>query len=161
DVVLLGEIRDHETAHIAIEAALNRHLVLSTRHTNDAPSATTRLIEIGIQAVRVGAALDAVVAQRLARTRCDKCKERYTPTPTEMLAGGFPWIEGEPIPELYRPVGCPTCSKTGYRGRIALHEVMDVGEEIERHAVAHSSAADIAATATKNGMISLRDDGWR
>ena len=160
DVVLLGEIRDHETAQIAIEAALTGHLVLSTLHTNDAPSAITRLTEMGIEPFLVGSALDAVVAQRLARRLCSKCKEPYTPTPQELLAARFPWVDGEPLPELMRRVGCTTCSKTGYRGRLALHEVMRVTEEIERHAVAHSSSADIAATAMKQGMIPLRDDGW-
>ncbi len=161
DVVLLGEIRDHETAQIAIEAALTGHLVLSTLHTNDAPSAVTRLVEMGIEPFLVGSALDAIVAQRLARKLCDKCKVPYQPSPEEMIAARFPWIEGEPLPELFRPGGCTTCSNTGYRGRIALHEVMNVTEEIERHAVSHSSSAEIAATATKQGMISLRDDGWR
>ncbi|MGW6130595.1 GspE/PulE family protein [Cellulomonas sp. NPDC055163] len=161
DVVLLGEIRDHETAQIAIEAALTGHLVLSTLHTNDAPSAITRLIEMGIEPFLVGSALDAVVAQRLARKLCDKCKELYEPSPTELVAARFPWVDGEPIPELFRPVGCVSCSKTGYRGRIALHEVMRVTEDVERLAVSHASAADIAATARKQGMIQLRDDGWQ
>lgn len=161
DVVLLGEIRDHETAQIAIEAALTGHLVLSTLHTNDAPSAITRLTEMGIEPFLVGSALDCVVAQRLARKLCSKCKEPYMPTPGELEAARFPWVPGEPIPELMRPVGCVTCSKTGYKGRIALHEVMRVTEEIERHAVAHSSSAEINATATKQGMLMLRDDGWQ
>lgn len=161
DVVLLGEIRDHETAQIAIEAALTGHLVLSTLHTNDAPSAITRLVEMGIEPFLVGSALDAVVAQRLARRLCGKCCEPYTPTETELIAARFPWVPGEPLPELFRPVGCVACSRTGYRGRVALHEVMRVTEDIERHAVARSSAADIAATARKQGMISLRDDGWQ
>lgn len=160
DVVLLGEIRDHETAQIAIEAALTGHLVLSTLHTNDAPSAVTRLTEMGIEPFLVGSALDCIVAQRLARRLCSNCKAPYTPTPQEMLAARFPWIDGEPLPELMRPVGCVTCSRTGYRGRLALHEVMRVTEDIERHAVAHSSSAEIAATAVKQGMIPLRDDGW-
>ena len=161
DVVLLGEIRDHETAQIAIEAALTGHLVLSTLHTNDAPSAITRLVEMGIEPFLVGSALDAVVAQRLARRLCSKCCEPYTPTETELIAARFPWVPGEALPELYRPVGCVACSRTGYRGRVALHEVMRVTEDIERHAVARSSAADIAATARAQGMISLRDDGWQ
>ncbi|MBO3085540.1 GspE/PulE family protein [Cellulomonas fengjieae] len=161
DVVLLGEIRDHETAQIAIEAALTGHLVLSTLHTNDAPSAITRLTEMGIEPFLVGSALDCVVAQRLARRLCSKCKEAYQPTPEELVASRFPWVPGEPIPELFRPAGCVTCSKTGYRGRLALHEVMSVTEDIERHAVANSSSADISATAIKQGMIPLRDDGWQ
>ena len=160
DVVLLGEIRDHETAQIAIEAALTGHLVLSTLHTNDAPSAVTRLTEMGIEPFLVGSALDCVVAQRLARKLCEKCKQPYVPSETELLAARFPWVPGEQIPELWRPGGCVACSKTGYRGRIALHEVMRVTEDIERHAVARSSAADIATTAQKQGMVTLRDDGW-
>ena len=160
DVVLVGEIRDHETAQIAIEAALTGHLVLSTLHTNDAPSAVTRLIEMGIEPFLVGSALDCVVAQRLARRLCPKCKEAYQPSEVEMIAARFPWSPGEEIPTLYRPAGCSSCSRTGYKGRMAIHEVMRVTEEIERHAVAHSSAADIARTAREQGMITLRDDGW-
>ncbi|MFS0704886.1 GspE/PulE family protein [Cellulomonas sp. 179-A 9B4 NHS] len=160
DVVLLGEIRDHETAQIAVEAALTGHLVLSTLHTNDAPSAVTRLTEMGIEPFLVGSALDCVVAQRLARRLCPKCKEPYTPSPAELEAARFPWVPGEPIPDLYRPAGCVACSRTGYKGRLALHEVMRVTEEIERHAVAHSSSADIGTTAVKQGMRTLREDGW-
>ena len=161
DVVLLGEIRDHETAQIAVEAALTGHLVLSTLHTNDAPSAVTRLTEMGIEPFLVGSALDCVVAQRLARRLCGKCKEAYLPTPAELEAARFPWVPGEEVPELFRPAGCSACSRTGYKGRLALHEVMRVTEEIERHAVAHSSSAEIAATAEKQGMVSLRNDGWQ
>ncbi|QZN84262.1 GspE/PulE family protein [Cellulomonas sp. C5510] len=161
DVVLLGEIRDHETAQIAIEAALTGHLVLSTLHTNDAPSAVTRLVEMGIEPFLVGSALDAVVAQRLARRLCEKCKEPYVPTETELISARFPWVPGEALPELFRPEGCVACSRTGYRGRVALHEVMRVTEDIERHAVARSSSAEIAATAREQGMITLRDDGWQ
>jgi len=160
DVVLLGEIRDHETAQIAIEAALTGHLVLSTLHTNDAPSAVTRLTEMGIEPFLVGSALDCVVAQRLARRLCGKCKVPYRPTEQEMLAARFPWMPGEEIPELHRPGGCTACSNTGYRGRLALHEVMSVGEEIERLAVAHASSAEIGSAAVAKGMVTLRDDGW-
>ncbi len=160
DVVLLGEIRDHETAQIAIEAALTGHMVLSTLHTNDAPSAITRLVEMGIEPFLVGSALDCIVAQRLARRLCSKCKEPYEPTDVELQAARFPWVPGEEIPVLQRPVGCSACSGTGYRGRLALHEVMQVTEAVERHAVAGSSAADIAKTARAEGMITLRDDGW-
>ena len=160
DVVLIGEIRDHETAQIAIEAALTGHLVLSTLHTNDAPSAITRLIEMGIEPFLVGSALDCVVAQRLARRLCPKCKDEYRPSEVEMIASRFPWTPGEEIPTLYRPAGCSSCSKTGYKGRMALHEVMYVSEEIERLAVSHASAAEIAGMAHRQGMVSLRDDGW-
>ena len=160
DVVLLGEIRDHETAQIAVEASLTGHLVLSTLHTNDAPSAVTRLTEMGIEPFLVGSALDCVVAQRLARKLCPKCKEAYEPTPPELEAARFPWVPGEPLPQLYRPAGCVACSRTGYKGRLALHEVRRVTEDIERHAVAHSSSAEINATAVKQGMRTLREDGW-
>ena len=160
DVVLLGEIRDHETAQIAIEAALTGHLVLSTLHTNDAPSAVTRLVEMGIEPFLVGSAIDCIVAQRLARRLCGKCKERYEPSDDELIASRFPWLPGEEKPVLHRPVGCVTCSKTGYKGRLALHEVMRVTEEIERHAVTGSSSAEILKTAISQGMITLRNDGW-
>lgn len=159
DVVLLGEIRDHETAQIAIEASLTGHLVLSTLHTNDAPSSVTRLVEMGIEPFLVGSALECVVAQRLARKLCEKCKVPYRPTEVEMVGARFPWEPGHELPTLYRPGGCTACSRTGYRGRLALHEIMTVTEEIERHAVAGSSSADIKRSAESAGMVSLRNDG--
>ena len=158
DVVLLGEIRDHETAQIAIEASLTGHLVLSTLHTNDAPSAVTRLVEMGIEPFLVGSALDCVVAQRLARRLCDKCKAPFQPTHAEVESLGFPTLGG--IPTLHRAVGCSACSGTGYRGRLALHEVMTVTEGIERLAVARASSAEIGRLAIEQGMTTLRQDGW-
>ncbi len=159
DVVLIGEIRDHETAQIAVEAALTGHLVLSTLHTNDAASAITRLTEMGIEPFLVGSALDCVLAQRLARRLCPKCKEPYQPAPEELLSAGFPWTAGEEVPTLYRAAGCSACAKTGYKGRLALHEVMAVTEEIERLAVGRASAADITGQACGQGMHRLREDG--
>ncbi|WP_346925614.1 ATPase, T2SS/T4P/T4SS family [uncultured Arthrobacter sp.] len=159
DIVLLGEIRDKETAHIAIEAALTGHLVLSTLHTNDAPSAVVRLTEMGIEPFLVGSALDCVLAQRLARRLCPKCKEAYTPSREQLVEMRFPWSPDEPLPTLYRPIGCSACSKTGYKGRLALHEVMAVSEEIEKMAVEHASALAIGKVALEQGMITLRDDG--
>jgi type IV pilus assembly protein PilB len=159
DIVLLGEIRDGETAHIAVEAALTGHLVLSTLHTNDAPSAVVRLTEMGIEPFLVGSALDCVLAQRLARRLCPKCKEGYTPTKETLLSNNFPWQDGMELPTLYRPVGCSACSKTGYKGRLALHEVMAVTEEIEKHTVEHASSMVITRTAIEQGMITLRHDG--
>jgi type IV pilus assembly protein PilB len=160
DIVLIGEIRDHETAQIAVEAALTGHLVLSTLHTNDAPSAVTRLVEMGIEPFLVGSALDAVVAQRLCRLLCDRCKVPYEPQLHELLDAGFPWPQDEPLPKLYRAAGCSACSKTGYRGRMALHEVMTVNEEIERLAVARATTDDIGRAARAQGMETLRHDGW-
>jgi type IV pilus assembly protein PilB len=159
DVVLVGEIRDHETARIAIEAALTGHLVLSTLHTNDAPSAITRLVEMGIEPFLVGSALDAVLAQRLARRLCERCKEAYSPTAEALRQARFPWQPGEGLPTLYRPRGCSACSKTGYQGRLALHEVMPVTEEVERLAVERGSADAIGRVARAQGMSTLREDG--
>jgi type IV pilus assembly protein PilB len=159
DVVLIGEVRDHETAQIAIEAALTGHLVLTTLHTNDAPSAITRLTEMGIEPFLVGSALDAVLAQRLARRLCSKCKEAYVPEPELLRSARFPWEEGEPLPTLHRPIGCSACSKTGYKGRLALHEVMSVTEDIERMAVSGASSVDIKKIAVEQGMRPLRLDG--
>jgi type IV pilus assembly protein PilB len=159
DIVLLGEIRDHETAQIAIEAALTGHLVLSTLHTNDAPSAVNRLIEMGIEPFLVGSALDCVLAQRLARRLCGRCKEAYEPTREAMVGFRFPWPADEPPPTLYRAVGCSNCSKTGYKGRLALHEVMAISEDIERLAVERASADAIRVVAREQGMVTLREDG--
>jgi type IV pilus assembly protein PilB len=160
DVVLIGEIRDHETAQIAIEASLTGHLVLSTLHTNDAPSAVTRLTEMGIEPFLVGSALDCVVAQRLARRLCDRCKTPDVRDPAELAHLRFNAGLDLQAPVLYKPVGCSSCSNTGYRGRIAVHEVMTVSEEIERLTVQQASSADIAKAARHQGMVSLRDDGW-
>ncbi|WP_375389501.1 GspE/PulE family protein [uncultured Amnibacterium sp.] len=157
DIVLIGEIRDHETAQIAVEAALTGHLVLSTLHTNDAPSAITRLVEMGIEPYLVGSALCSVVAQRLARRLCDKCKRPANYTEETLLQIGLILEEDE---ELYLPVGCSNCAGTGYRGRIALHEVMTVGEQIERLTIDRASSSEIGRTAIQQGMVSLKQDGW-
>ncbi|WP_104193445.1 GspE/PulE family protein [Cryobacterium sp. Y82] len=160
DVVLLGEIRDHETAQIAIEAALTGHLVLSTLHTNNAPSAITRLTEMGIEPFLVGSALDCVVAQRLARRLCERCKLPDLRSREQLAHLRFPLESGLALPVIYQANGCASCSNTGYRGRLAVHEVMTVTEEIERLCVARASSAEIAHTAQEQGMVSLRDDGW-
>jgi type IV pilus assembly protein PilB len=160
DVVLLGEIRDKETAQIAIEASLTGHLVLSTLHTNDAPSAVTRLIEMDIEPFLVGSALDCVVAQRLARRLCDKCKEEHNVDDERLASLAFPGVGLSGQAPIFRPVGCTACSGTGYRGRLAIHEVMAVSEQIERLAVKRSSSAEIMRTAVDEGMITLRQDGW-
>jgi type IV pilus assembly protein PilB len=160
DVVLLGEIRDHETAQIAIEASLTGHLVLSTLHTNDAPSAVVRLTEMDIEPFLVGSALDCVVAQRLARKLCDRCKAPAVTTPDHLRDLGFVTDRNPDVPEFFQPIGCAICSNTGYRGRIALHEVMAVSEEIERLAVRRASSAEIGRLAQEQGMLTLRQDGW-
>jgi type IV pilus assembly protein PilB len=159
DIILVGEMRDRETAHMGIEAALTGHLVLSTLHTNDAPSAVTRLTEMGIEPFLVGSAVDCVLAQRLARRVCAKCVQMVTPDAEVLKAAGFPDEVVEDRPPVPRAVGCSACSQTGYRGRLAIHEVMTVTEEIERLAVARATSEDIARVAVEQGMRPLRDDG--
>ena len=161
DVVLVGEMRDHETAQIGLEAALTGHLVLSTLHTNDAPSAVTRLTEMGVDPFLVASAADCVLAQRLARRLCEKCKEEYRPTLAELQAAGLPVTEGDldRFPSLQRAVGCTACGNTGYRGRLAIHEIMRVNEDIERLIVAKASTDEIAKAGQAIGMRTLREDG--
>jgi type IV pilus assembly protein PilB len=161
DVVLIGEIRDRVTAQLAVEASLTGHLVLSTLHTNDAPSAVTRLVEMGIEPFLVGSSLDCVMAQRLARRLCQWCREPYAPTRSELGAARWPFGEVEAPAQLWRAVGCRSCAGTGYRGRIALHEVMPVGEEIERLAVERASSHELQRVAVAEGMDVLRTDGLR
>jgi type IV pilus assembly protein PilB len=159
DIVLIGEIRDKETATIAIEAALTGHLVLSSLHTNDAASAITRLVEMDVETFLVASAIDCVVGQRLARKLCDRCKTPYRPEEGELYAAGYPdWLWPE-IQELHKSAGCPACANTGFRGRIGLYEVMQVTEEIERLTVERASADAIKAVAVQLGMMTLRDDG--
>jgi type IV pilus assembly protein PilB len=161
DIVLIGEIRDRVTAQLAVEAALTGHLVLATLHTNDAPSAVTRLIEMGVEPFLVGSSLECVLAQRLARRLCRWCQQSYTPTAAELAAARWP-LEEIPAPvELWQPVGCRSCANTGYRGRIGINEIMPMTEEIERMAVEHASARDIQGVAVANGMELLRYDGMR
>ncbi|MDO9556761.1 MAG: ATPase, T2SS/T4P/T4SS family [Coriobacteriia bacterium] len=158
DVVMIGEIRDKETGTIAIEAALTGHLVLSTLHTNDAPSAITRLTEMGIEPFLSASAINCVLAQRLARRLCPECKEPYTPDEAVLTRLGFPFEPGKP-PTLYRAVGCKRCSGIGYKGRMGIHEVMTVSEEIERAAVNHASGDVLMRLAISEGMVTLKQDG--
>jgi type IV pilus assembly protein PilB len=159
DVVMIGEIRDKETATIAIEAALTGHLVLSTLHTNDAPSALTRLTEMGVEPFLSASAINCVLAQRLARRLCKDCKEQYVPEEEVLQRIGFPYEPGKP-PKLYRAVGCVKCNNIGYKGRMGVHEVMTVTESIERACVDHASGDEIARIAVDEGMKTLRDDGF-
>jgi type IV pilus assembly protein PilB len=159
DIVLIGEIRDKETATIAIEAALTGHLVLSSLHTNDAASAISRLVEMDVETFLVASAIDAVVGQRLARKLCERCKGAYRPDENELYAAGYPdWLWPE-VQQLWKAVGCPACANTGFRGRIGLYEVMPMTEEIERLTVERASADAIKTVAVQQGMMTLRDDG--
>ena len=156
DILMVGEIRDRETAQISIEGALTGHMVLSTLHTNDAPSAITRLIEMGIEPFLIASAVDCVVAQRLARTLCSHCKKR-TILPADVIREhGF---HAQFDIEAYEPVGCVRCGGMGYRGRLGLFEVMSMSDEIRRLTLARASSEEIAAVAVAEGMRRLREDG--
>ncbi|HEU4656144.1 MAG TPA: ATPase, T2SS/T4P/T4SS family [Capillimicrobium sp.] len=156
DVIMVGEVRDRETAQIAIESALTGHLVLTTLHTNDAPTAITRLVEMGIEPFLVASAVDCVVAQRLARVLCTSCKRRTLLSAELLREHGF---AASFDVEAYEPVGCARCSGTGYRGRIGLFEVMDVSARVRELALRRASADEVAAVAIEEGMRTLRDDG--
>jgi type IV pilus assembly protein PilB len=162
DVILVGEIRDQETAKIAIEASLTGHLVLTTLHTNDAASAVTRLVEMGIEPFLVGSALSLVVAQRLLRKLCEKCAIEYSPEPHDLLTLEFPWKEGDPLPVIRKAVGCTFCGKTGYKGRSAIHEMLEVDSLIERMANDGAHTDQIRDAAIEHGhMLTIRKDGWQ
>ncbi|HET6497174.1 MAG TPA: ATPase, T2SS/T4P/T4SS family [Thermoleophilia bacterium] len=160
DIVMIGEIRDRETAQIAVESALTGHLVLSTLHTNDAPGALSRLTEMGVEPFLTSSAVDCVLAQRLARRLCSVCKEPYTPTREMLRKNDFPaevWERDDVV--LYRAKGCSRCKGTGYKGRLGLYEVMIVSEAIRRLTIERKSADEISRVAKAEGMKCLRDDG--
>jgi type IV pilus assembly protein PilB len=156
DIIMVGEIRDHETARIAVESALTGHLVLSTLHTNDAPSAITRLIEMGIEPFLVASAIDCVVAQRLARMLCQHCKRRTVIPASALHDAGHKAVVDL---EAYEPVGCARCGGSGYRGRTGLYEVMTVSKEIQGLALERRPAEEIMEVAMREGMTRLADDG--
>jgi len=158
DVVLVGEIRDGETAEIAIQASLTGHLVFSTLHTNDAPSALTRLVDMGIEPYLVASSLEAVLAQRLVRVICPDCKEPLSAGEIAPLRQRF----GDKLPEvLYKGHGCRQCQGTGYRGRLGIFEMMVVTDEVRSLILENTSAPELRKVAAKQGMRSLRDDGFR
>ena len=161
DVVMVGEIRDSETAKMAIEAALTGHLVLSTLHTNDAPGALTRLNEMGVEPFLTGSAVTAVLAQRLARKLCSQCCEMYTPSVDELIkAKVSPDVAASTDGmALYRKRGCPRCNQTGYRGRIGIFQLMQMDEDLETLAAQKASREEIERCAMGNGMRTLWDDG--
>jgi len=160
DIVMIGEIRDRETAQIAIEAALTGHLVLSTLHTNDAPGALSRLTEMGVEPFLTSSAVDCVLAQRLARRLCKECKEPYTATREMLRKNDFPpEVSDRDDVVLHRAKGCSRCNNTGYKGRLGLYEVMIVSEAIRRLTVERKSADEISRVAAAEGMKSLREDG--
>jgi len=158
DVVLVGEIRDRETAEIAVQASLTGHLVFSTLHTNDAPGATTRLVDMGIEPFLVASSLEMVLAQRLVRLICPQCKESFVPTDHQALQEEF----GMKTPKvLYRGRGCRNCQGTGYFGRTGIFELMITNTAIRTQILERASVSEIRRRAAKQGMNSLREDGWR
>lgn len=156
DVILVGEVRDGETATIAVESALTGHLVLTSLHANDSPSAITRLVDLGIEPFLLGASVTCSIAQRLVRVVCPKCREAYSPPADVLVRLGLTLDH-----EYVRGRGCEHCAKTGYRGRAGLFEAMAVSSEIRRLIVANAPAQEIRALAEKQGMLSLRDDARR
>ncbi len=158
DVVLVGEIRDKETAQIAVQASLTGHLVFSTLHTNDAPSALTRLVDMGVEPYLVASSLEAVLAQRLVRVLCPECKVEDTAAETEALKRRIPGLEGSTI---YKDAGCEACRNMGYAGRHAIFELMDLSPEIREMILEEVSSGQLKEAAIKKGMRTLNDDGWR
>ncbi|MGH7525761.1 MAG: GspE/PulE family protein [Gemmatimonadales bacterium] len=162
DVIMVGEMRDTETAQISIQAALTGHLVFSTLHTNDAPGGITRLADMGVEPYLVAATVRGLLAQRLVRLVCDDCAEPYEPSPAE-LAQGAPAATaraGRPGWVFRRGRGCDACAGSGYRGRTGIYELMVVSDELRARVVAGSPLDDIRALARDQGMVSLREDGW-
>jgi type II secretory ATPase GspE/PulE/Tfp pilus assembly ATPase PilB-like protein len=158
DVVLVGEIRDRETAEIAVQASLTGHLVFSTLHTNDAPGALTRLVDMGVEPYLVASSLEAVMAQRLIRLLCNECKEEMPQTEVDSLRVRY----GDDLPEkLYVATGCKKCQATGYHGRAGIFEMMVVTEDIRTLLLKNATPRDIRQEAMKDGMKSLRQDAWR
>jgi type IV pilus assembly protein PilB len=158
DVILLGEIRDHETAHIAVQAALTGHLVLSTLHTNDAPSSITRLVNIGLEPFLVGAAVNGVLAQRLIRRLCKECKQ--TEPPSEEMAE-FLSMQGLPNDEIWAARGCEKCRKTGYSGRVGIYEMLVIDDSLRDIIARNPNVAEFRRLCIERGMVTLRQDGLR
>jgi len=156
DIVMVGEIRDAETARIAIEAALTGHMMLTTLHTNDAPGAIARLNEMGIETFLTASAVDCVVAQRLARKLCPNCKRRSIVPAAALQEAG---IKVGTDVEAYEPVGCARCNSSGYKGRVGIYSVMSLSEKLKEMTIAHAAETEIAAVAREEGMLTLREDG--
>jgi general secretion pathway protein E/type IV pilus assembly protein PilB len=160
DVILIGEMRDLETAQAAIQASLTGHLVFSTLHTNDAPSAFTRMIDMGVEPFLVSSTVEGIMAQRLIRTICPDCKTEYTPDPEE-LPIDFPKPGGEPPKHLHKGAGCRACRNSGYRGRTGIHELLVNNDTMRELAAQKVNASVVRLEALKSGMRTLRQDGWQ
>ncbi len=161
DVIMVGEIRDLETAEIAIQAALTGHLVLSTIHTNDAPGAITRLVDMGVEPFLVASSVIGIMAQRLVRTLCADCKESYVATPEEIRELGLSSEMVGPQPKFWRGRGCNNCLKTGYRGRCGIHEMLNPTDDVRQLILQNVDSNSIKKKAMSQGMRTLREDGAR
>ena len=160
NIILVGEIRDRETADIAIQAALTGHLVFSTLHTNDAPSALTRLIDMGVKPFLVASAVMAIMGQRLIRVLCKECKQPFDPTPVELRQIGLTpaSLEGRTV---YQPVGCEACGHAGYRGRLGIYELMEMSPDLRDMTFAKKPTQELRAKSRSEGMATLQEDGVR
>jgi general secretion pathway protein E len=161
DVIMIGEIRDLETAEIAVQAALTGHLVLSTLHTNDAPATINRLLDMGVEDYLLTSTIVGVLAQRLVRTLCNECKEPYTPAPELIKEIGLDRMTTDRSPIVYRPVGCQKCSGTGFTGRICIVEMMPMSEPLRRLVMKKANATDLRRAALDEGMLPMYDYGLR
>jgi general secretion pathway protein E len=161
DVILVGEMRDLETARICVQSALTGHLVLSTLHTNDAASSVTRLLEMGVEDYLLTSTVNAVVAQRLVRVLCERCRVPYEPLAETLAKTGLARVAAGSPAVLYRPTGCPACNGTGYRGRTAVLELMVMSDRIRRLVLSHAQATEIQRAAREEGMRTMYEDGLR
>jgi len=159
DVIMVGEIRDKETAEIAIQAALTGHLVFSTLHTNDSAGGITRLVDMGVEPFLVSSSVQAIIAQRLIRRLCPECRKEVQPDPEYLKEIGFP-VEQLDEGHIYEPVGCESCGKSGYAGRTGIYEVLEITDKIRQLIVVREPTSVIKAVALREGMKTLRDDGW-
>ncbi len=158
DKILVGEVRDLETAEMAIQASLTGHLVLSTLHTNDAPTAVTRLVDLGLEPYLLTATIESIIAQRLVRRICTRCKRPYEPSAEELLELGLrpEDVEGK---QFFKGIGCPVCKNTGYRGRVAIFEILALSDEIKRLVLSNASTSELREAAVRGGMRTLRESG--
>ena len=159
DIIMVGEMRDYETASIAVESALTGHLVLSTLHTNDAPSSVIRLADMGVEEYLISATVVGILAQRLARRICNNCKTSYEVKASELRRFGYKDLDDDQVVTLYRGVGCEKCRNTGYKGRVGIHELMTVNDEVREHIVRKSPVSNIREAAKAAGMHELKEDG--
>jgi len=159
DVIMIGEMRDTETAEIAVQSALTGHLVLSTLHTNDAAGSVMRLLDMGVQDYLLTSAVIAIQAQRLVRTLCTECREEYEPSPEMVDRLALNRFKKNGVVTLHQPKGCDACGGTGYSGRIAIIEILRMSDKIRDLVLKRCDVGDIARAASEQGMVTMRDDG--